>query len=70
MLISFLLLLLHCAVIILFAYLILWLLKFVGIAVDGEVYKWGRIVVVLLIVIAVVAWLLGVAPVPFLLGHY
>lgn len=70
MLISFLSLLLHCAIIILIAYCIVWLLKFVGIAIDGNVYKWGQIVVALLIVIAVVAWLFGVAGTPFLMGRY
>lgn len=70
MLISFLSLLLHCAIIILIAYCIVWLLKFVGIAIDGNVYKWGQIVVALLIIIAVVAWLFGVAGTPFLMGRY
>ncbi len=70
MLVSFLNLLLHCAIIVLIAYCIVWLLKFVGIAIDGNVYKWGQIVVGLLIVIAVVAWLLGVAGTPFLFGRY
>lgn len=70
MLIGFLYLLLHCAVIVLVAYLILWLLKWMGVGVDGEVLKWGKIVVALLIIIAVVAWLLGALGTPLLFGRY
>ncbi len=50
-------LVLHCAIIILVACAIVWLFKLVGIAIDGDVLKWGKIVVGLLIIIAVVAWL-------------
>ncbi len=71
MLVSFLNLLLHCAIIVLVAYCIVWLLRFVGVDIDGNVYKWGKIVVALLIIIAVVAWLLGVAgSTPFAFGRY
>ena len=60
-LISFLYLCLHIAIIILVAVGIVWLLKLVfNITIDGEVYKWGKIVVALLVIIAIVVWLAGV----------
>jgi hypothetical protein len=58
-LLGFLNVLLYCAVIILIAFVVVWLLGFIGIAISGEVLKWGKIVVGLLCLIAVVAWLLG-----------
>jgi len=61
LLISFLYLLLHIAVILLVAFGIVWLVKWIfGISIDPEVYKWGKIVVVLLIVITIVVWVAGV----------
>jgi hypothetical protein len=60
-LISFLNLLLYIAIIILIAYLILWVVQsFIGITIDANVLKWGRVVVGLLCLIAVVIWLAGV----------
>lgn len=58
-LVSFLYLLLHCAVIILIAAVILWVLKWLGVGIDPLVYKAGQAIVVLLILIAVVVWLSG-----------
>ena len=64
-LVSFLYLLLHCAIIIFVAFCIVWGAKALGVAIDPDVYKWGRIIVILLIVIAVAVWLfslLGYGP--------
>lgn len=58
-LVSFLYLLLHIAVIILIAAVILWVLKWLGVGIDPLVYKAGQAIVVLLILIAVVVWLSG-----------
>ena len=62
-LISFLYLLLHLAIIIFVAFCIVWGAKLLNVAIDGEVYKWGRIIVILLCIIAVALWLFS------LLGH-
>jgi cytochrome bd-type quinol oxidase subunit 2 len=62
LLISFLYLCLHIAIIIFVAYGIVWLFKWLGKPIDADVYKWGQIIVVLLIIIAVVVWLVGVFP--------
>jgi hypothetical protein len=60
-LISFLYLLLYIAVIILIAYAIVWLItSFMGWSIDANVYKWGKVVVGLLCLIAVVVWLAGI----------
>jgi hypothetical protein len=64
-LISFLYLLLHLTVIIFIAFCIVWVFKLAGITIDADVLKWGRIIVILLCVIAVVIWaasLLGYGP--------
>jgi len=64
-LVSLLYLILHIAVIIFIAFVIVWVFKLVGIPIDADVYKWGKIIVMLLIVIAVVVWvfsLLGYGP--------
>jgi len=58
-LVSFLYLLLHIAVIVFVAFVIVWLLKWLGIAIDGNVYRAGQAIVALLILIAVVIWLSG-----------
>ena len=58
-LVSFLYLLLHIAVIILIAAVILWVLKWLGVGIDPLVYKAGQAIVALLILIAVVVWLTG-----------
>jgi len=57
--VSFLYLLLHIAVIILIAAIILWVLKWLGIGIDPLVYKCGQAIVALLILIAVVVWVSG-----------
>jgi len=59
LLISFLYLLLHIAIIMLVAALIVWILKVVGIGIDPMVYKIGQIIVLLLCIIAVLLWLSG-----------
>lgn len=60
LLLGFLNVCLYCAVIILVAFVIVWVLQNVfGITLDGNVMKWGKIVVALLCIIAIVAWLLG-----------
>ena len=64
-LVSLLYLILHIAVIIFIAFVIVWVFKLVGIGIDPDVYKWGKIIVMLLIVIAVVVWvfsLIGYGP--------
>jgi hypothetical protein len=68
LIVSFLYLLLHIAVIIFVAFVLLWLItspQVLGMSLDANVLKWGRIIVVLLCIIAVVVWLLslwGVGP--------
>ena len=59
-LISFLYLLLHLAIIVFVAVCIVWGFKFIGVTIDGDVYKWGRIIVMLLCVIAVAVWLFSI----------
>lgn len=52
---------LTCAVIILVAWAIVWVLtNFMELTIDGNVMKWGKVVVGLLCLIAVVAWLFSV----------
>lgn len=59
LLLGFLNVVLYCAVIILIAFIVVWLLRFVGIALDGNVLKWGKIVIGLLCLIVIVSWLLS-----------
>jgi hypothetical protein len=59
MIVSFLYLLLHIAVILLIAAIIIMLLRWLGIGIDPMVYKIGQVIVVLLILIAVVIWVSG-----------
>ena len=60
-LLSFLNLCLYIAIICLIAYVILWVIQgFFGWQIDANVLKFGKIVVGLLCLIAVVAWLAGV----------
>jgi hypothetical protein len=60
-LISFLYLLLYIAVVIFIAFCIVWLItKFMGWSIDADVYKWGKVIVGLLCIIAVVVWIAGV----------
>lgn len=60
-LISFLNLLLYIAIIIFIAFVIVWVIQsFMGWAIDPNVLKWGKVIVGLLCLIAVVIWLAGV----------
>jgi len=60
-LLSFLNLLLYIAIIVLIAYIILWVIRdWFGVTIDANVLKFGKIVVALLCLIAVVIWLAGV----------
>jgi len=61
LLISFLYLLLHIAIILIIAYGILWVIRdWLGMAIDPMVYKFGQAIVALLVLIAIVVWLAGV----------
>ena len=58
-LISFLQMLLYCAIVIFIAFAIAWAWRtFIG-PIDANVYKWGKIIVALLCLIAFVGWLLS-----------
>jgi Kef-type K+ transport system membrane component KefB len=60
LLVSFLYLLLHIAIILLIAYVILWVLRdWLGFTIDPMVYKFAQAIVALLILIAIVVWLAG-----------
>ena len=60
-LISFLNLLLYIAIILLVAYIILWVVQgWFGIALDANVLKFGKIVVGLISLIVIVTWLASV----------
>jgi hypothetical protein len=60
-LISFLELLLYIFIICLIAYVIVWVIQsFMGWPIDANVMKFGKIVVVLICLIAIVVWLAGV----------
>ena len=60
-LISFLYLLLYIAIVIFIALAIVWLItSFMGWSIDANVLKWGKVIVGLLCLIAVVIWLTGV----------
>jgi hypothetical protein len=51
---------LYCAIIILVAFVIVWVLSTVfGITLDANVMKWGKIVIALLCIIVIVGWLLS-----------
>ena len=50
---------LTCAIIIFIALVIVWVLRWMGVAIDGMVYKWGQIIVGLLCLIVIVGWLLS-----------
>ena len=61
LLIGFLYLCLHIAVILIVAYAILWIVRdWMGVAIDAMVLKMGKIIVGLLCLIAIVVWLAGV----------
>lgn len=60
-LISFLNLLLYISIIIFIAFVIVWVIQsFMGWSIDANVMKWGKVIVGLLCLIAVVMWLAGV----------
>ncbi len=60
-LISFLSLCLYIAIICFIAYVIVWVVTgFFGWTIDANVYKFGQIIVALIILIAVVVWLSGI----------
>jgi len=60
-LISFLNLLLYIAIIVFVAYVILWVVRdWFGIVLDANVLKFGKIIVGLICLIAIVMWLAGV----------
>ena len=75
-LIGFLNVCLYCAIIILVAFAIVWLLNLIfGITLDANVMKWGKIVVALLCAIAIIAWLLslvggGPSMAPHIIGRW
>lgn len=52
--------LLECAVVVLVAFVILWVLRLCGFEPDGSVVKWGRVVVALICLIIIIAWLFAV----------
>lgn len=57
----------YCVIVILVAVIIVWIAKLCGYTIEGDVYKWGRILVILLCAAAIVLWLLsliGVAVYP------
>lgn len=59
-LISFAYLLLYIAIVIFIAFCIVWLIQsFMGWSIDANVYKWGKVIVGLLCIIAVLVWLSG-----------
>lgn len=58
-LLGFLNVLLTCAIVIFIAFVILWVLKWMGVSPDGDVLKWGKIVVGLICLIVVLGWLLS-----------
>lgn len=61
LLISFLNLLLYIAIILFIAYIILWVIRdWFGVVFDANVMKFGKIIVALLCLIAIVVWVAGV----------
>jgi hypothetical protein len=60
LLLGFLSVALSCAIVILIAFAILWVLRWMGAGIDANVLRWGKIVVGLICLIFVVGWLLSV----------
>jgi hypothetical protein len=63
---------LYCAVIILIAFAIRWVIIQVVGSIDANIDKWGRIVVGLLCLIIIIGWLLsllGLVHAPFPVAH-
>lgn len=46
-----------CAIIIFIAWCIVWLASWMGVAIDGQVLRWGKIIVGLLCIIVVATFL-------------
>ncbi len=70
LLIGFLTAVLYCAIVIFIAWVVLWVLQSVfGIAIEGNVLRWGKIIVALICAIVLLTWLFaalgGVAAPPF-----
>jgi hypothetical protein len=59
LLIGFLQALLYCCIIVFVAFCFVWAMNWLGVAIDGNVYKWGRIIIGLICVIIMLTWLLG-----------
>ncbi len=59
LIIGFLTALLYCAVIILIAFAFVWGMRILGVNIDGEVYKWGKIVIGIICLIIMLTWLLS-----------
>ena len=60
LLVSFLNLLLYIAIILFIAYIILWVVQsWFGVAIDANVLKFGKIIVALICLIAIVVWVAG-----------
>ena len=70
-LISFLNLLLYLAIILFVAYVILWVIRdWFNIAIEANVLKFGKIIVGLICLIAIVVWLAGVLGAGVGLPHF
>ena len=61
LLVSLLYLLLTIAVIVLVAALLVWGLRQMGIAIDPQIFRIGQLILALVILIAIVTWIAGVA---------
>ncbi len=60
-LIGFLNVVLFCAIVIFIAFIIVWLLNYLlGIVIDANVMKWGKVIVALICAIAILTWLFSV----------
>jgi hypothetical protein len=62
LLISLLYLLLHIAIVALCAALILWALRWSGVAIDPWAMKIGQLIFALIVVILIISWISGVLP--------
>lgn len=52
---------LYCAIVVFIAFCILWVLKIAGYPPDENMMKWGRIIVMLLCLIAIIGFLISVS---------
>jgi hypothetical protein len=58
--IGFFVMILYCAIIIFIAYLFVWGLQyFLGVAIDANLFYWGRMIIGLICFIAFLTWLFG-----------